>query len=256
MVVGGEPEQRIAEDYLRILRFFRFDAWYGRGAPNAAGLAACAALAQGVRALSAERVSKELLKLLAAPDPLPSVQAMDRAGVLEQLPLEADVARLARLRGIEDALGLAADAGRRLAALSVGDPVRRAADLRLPNAMRDRLQAAAGTLGATEASSPQAIRRALYRLGAVPVVDRLLLSGDAAQAPALRPALELAASWTPPPFPLDGAQIKAAGVRQGPDIGRVRRAVEDWWIAADFPDDPAALEAALRTAAEPFSRLS
>ena len=247
VVFVGEPALRIAEDHLRILRFFRFSAWYGRGALDAEGLAACAALAAGVRTLSAERVAKEVLKLLAAPDPLPAVQAMAVAGVLAELPLQADGARLARLRAVEDVLGRPADAGLRLAALSRGDPLTLAARLRLPNALRDRLQAAAGPLDLADAA-PAAVRRRVYAMGAPAFTDRLLLSAGPEQAERLRGVLEQASSWRAPAFPLGGAEIKAAGVRQGPDVGRVRREVERWWIEHDFPGDPAALQAALKAA--------
>ncbi|WP_409411642.1 CCA tRNA nucleotidyltransferase, partial [Brevundimonas sp.] len=140
IVFVGEAETRIREDYLRILRFFRFYAWYGRGAPDADGLAACAALKTGMDQLSAERVSKELLKLLAAPDPRPAVQAMAEAGVLEQvLP---QVQPLTLFQAICD---LTPDPVLRLSALlpaeaaAVADV---AAALRLSNAHRDRLTAA------------------------------------------------------------------------------------------------------------------
>ena len=153
----GDAATRIAEDYLRILRFFRFQAWYGRGEPDAAGLAACAALADGLAGLSAERVAKELLKLLAAPDPLPALSAMVACGVLQRLPLQAEVERLARLRALEDALGLPADPILRLAALSRGDPLTLARRLRLSNADRDRLAAAAGPIEPAAEMPPAAI---------------------------------------------------------------------------------------------------
>jgi poly(A) polymerase len=247
VVFVGEPERRIREDYLRILRFFRFAAWYGRGAPDAAGLAACAALKAGVRTLSAERVSKELLKLLAAPDPRPAVDAMATTDVLAELPLAADLERFRRLAALEGALNLGPDAGLRLAALSAAEPVRLAADLRLPNALRDRLMAAAGPC--PPHASPREARAGVYRLGAVAFRDRLLLGAGPGDADALRPALEVVKGWRAPAFPLDGAAIKAAGVRQGPAVGAVRRAVEDWWVEHDFPDDPARLQAELEAAA-------
>ena len=249
IVFVGEPATRIGEDYLRILRFFRFQAWYGRGAPDASGLAACAAMADGLATLSAERVAKELLKLLCAPDPLPAVRAMAASGVLARLPLESDVDRLARLRALETALALSADGTLRLAALSRGDPAALAGRLRLSNGLRDRLVGAVGPLElAPLLDDPAAIRRALYALGETAFRDRLLLQAQADEAPRLGPALAMAGAWRPPRFPLDGAAIKAAGVAQGPEVGRVRRTVEAWWIAHDFPDDPAALKAALEAA--------
>ncbi len=250
VVFVGDPATRIGEDYLRILRFFRFQAWYGREAPDAAGLAACAAMADGLAGLSAERVAKELLKLLAAPDPLATVRAMAASGVLARLPLDPDVDRLARLLALETALALPADETLRLAALSRDDPDALAARLRLSNVMRARLVGAAGPLDVELAlDSPVAARRALYALGETAFCDRLLLGADPAEASRLKLVLALAHAWRPPRFPLGGAEIKAAGVTQGPLIGRVRREVEAWWIAHDFPDDPEGLQAALKAAA-------
>ena len=251
VVFVGDAATRIAEDYLRILRFFRFQAWYGRGEPDAAGLAACAALADGLAGLSAERVAKELLKLLAAPDPLPAVRTMAACGVLQRLPLQAAIERLARLRALEDALGLPADPILRLAALSRGDPLTLARRLRLSNADRDRLAAAAGPLEPATAISPEAARRRLYELGATAFRDRVLLQLGAEDTERARRLVALAKAWLPPSFPLGGDAIKAAGVVQGPEIGRVRREVEAWWVAHDFPQDPAALDAALKAAVAP-----
>ncbi|WP_409515215.1 CCA tRNA nucleotidyltransferase, partial [Brevundimonas sp.] len=140
IVFVGEAQTRIREDYLRILRFFRFYAWYGRGAPDAAGLAACAALKAGMDRLSAERVSKELLKLLAAPDPRSAVQAMAEAGVLDRvLP---QVQPLTLFQAICD---LTPDPVLRLSALLPAEAAAVAGvagALRLSNAQRDRLTAA------------------------------------------------------------------------------------------------------------------
>ena len=249
VVFVGEAATRIAEDYLRILRFFRFHAWYGQGEPDPGGLAACAALADGLAGLSAERVAKELLKLLAAPDPLPSLRAMSASGVLSRLSLEADVERLTRLRAIEGALELAPDALLRLAALSRGEPALLATRLRLSNLQANRLRAAAGPLDEATAMTAQTARRRLYELGDQAFRDRLLLQVGVAEAEAARRLLALAAAWRAPSFPLGGEAIKAAGVAHGPEIGRVRREVEAWWIAHDFPQDREALDAALRVAA-------
>lgn len=237
IVFVGQAETRIREDYLRILRFFRFYAWYGRGAPDAAGLAACAALKAGMAQLSAERVSKELLKLLAAPDPRPAVRAMDEAGVLAQVlpqvqPLtlfqalcdvtEDPVLRLSAL--------LPAEAGAAAAAAA-------AAALRLSNADRDRLIAAVaeGPVVAPDMAPAQA-RAALYRLGRVAFEDRLARAEAAGggDGGALR---ALAADWTPPRPPVNGRDLARLGVPPGPETGRLLKAFEDGWIADDFPAD-------------------
>jgi len=247
IVFVGEPQTRIAEDYLRILRFFRFYAAYGRGAPDAAALAACAELRQGLLGLSGERTAKELLKLLAAPDPRPALAAMAETGVLGVLlPGLGDLGRLNGLVEIEDDVP---DPVLRLSALLPDDRERllaAIARLRLANATRDRLLAACSEDIAVAADmTAQAARAAIYRLGGATFADRIQLAW--AEAPSQESAawaalLTLAQSWTPPPFPLNGADIKALGVVEGPQVGELRRALEAWWIAQDFvPDRQAAL---------------
>ena len=249
IVFVGDPGTRIEEDYLRILRFFRFTAWYGRGAPDAAGLAACAASLGGIGALSSERVQKELLKLLAAPDPRAAVRAMTAAGVLAAcapgLPRHAaELARFERLVALEQAAGEPADALLRLAALlgAASDGAAVAARLRLPNAMRDRLLAA----GEGEVSSgwtPAQRRGAVRTLGPRRALDRARLAraADPADAPGWAALEHTARSWTPPAFPLTGADAQAAGLSPGPALGRVLRELEADWAAEDFATDRAQL---------------
>jgi len=251
IIFVGDPRTRIAEDYLRILRFFRFYAAYGRGAPDAAGLAACAELRQGLVGLSGERTAKELLKLLAAPNPLAAVAAMNETGVLGVV-LEG-AGDLARLTGLVEIEGDDGDPVLRLAALLPDDRagVRAAtARLRLTNLTRDRLLAACSdeTVLAPDMSDPAA-RAAIYRLGAKTFADRIKLSWATApdHAPeAWRAQLTLAQTWAPPPFPLTGADIKALGVPEGPEVGELRRGLEAWWIAQDFAPDRVAALAELR----------
>lgn len=211
IVFVGEADLRLREDRLRLLRFFRFNAWYGRGAPDAEGLAACARQAAGVEALSGERVAKELLRLLAAPDPRAAVADMARVGVLARLApgLPGDAAGLARfaaLVAVEAALGEAADAGLRLAALLPDDAATAraaAARLRLPNALRDRLAACASAGAALDPAAGEGDRRRAVRaLGALRVADRARLAwaADPAAAAGWRAWLETARGWTPPPF--------------------------------------------------------
>jgi poly(A) polymerase len=254
IVFVGEPETRIAEDYLRILRFFRFYAAYGRGEPDAAGLAACASLRQGLLGLSGERTAKELLKLLAAPDPRPALAAMADADVLGKLLPGVD--DLERLNGLVEVEGDVPDPVLRLAALLPDDHERLRvgiARLRLANATRDRLLAACSDETALAADMPaQAARAAIYRLGRATFIDRIQLAwaGAPAQASAAwATLLTLAESWTPPPFPLTGADIKALGIAEGPRVGELRRALEAWWIAQDFAPDRNATLAELRARA-------
>jgi poly(A) polymerase len=259
IVFVGEAETRIREDYLRILRFFRFFAWFGKGEPDAAGLAACAALKDGAKSLSGERVSKELLKLLGADDPRPAVRLMAASGVLPALLPEAGaLKRFETLLEIETDMLFESDPELRLAALLPDDraAVTAAAQrLRLSNVQRDRLVAACSD-GPTLVSwmSPREMRRAIYRLGAKAFKDRVKLAWAASDRPVTytqwRMLYVYADAWRPPPFPLDGAEIMAAGVPEGPLIGRVRREVEDWWIDLDFTDDKMAVLERLKAVAQ------
>jgi len=234
IVFVGEAETRIREDYLRILRFFRFYAWYGRGNPDATGLAACAALKDGMARLSAERVSKELLKLLAAPDPRPAVRAMADSGVLAQILPEVEDLGL-----FEAMCGLTRDPVLRLSALLPADAeavTRIAAVLRLSNAVRDRLAAAvAEGPVVTAAMDEAAARAAIYRLGRGAFEDRLAraeaVEGEAA---GLR---RLAADWAVPKMPVGGRDLARLGLKAGPDTGRILKAFEDGWVADDFPTE-------------------
>ncbi|OYX31183.1 MAG: CCA tRNA nucleotidyltransferase [Caulobacterales bacterium 32-69-10] len=250
IVFVGDAQTRIREDYLRVLRFFRFFAWYGRGAPDAVAVAACAALKDGLTTLSGERVAKELLKLLAAADPRPAVRLMADTGVLAVLlPWPLDFPRFEAMVGIED------EAVLRLAALMPDDPTAALAlaqRLRLSNPLRDRLVAALGPPGLAADLSPVGARQTLYRLGAQTFRDRVRLGWAQSGGPEQpwRDLLALAQGWTPPRFPLGGADAKAAGVAAGPAMGRALKAVEAWWIEQDFPDDRAALKARLAAMGE------
>lgn len=234
IVFVGEPDQRIREDYLRILRFYRFFAWYGRGAPDAAAVEACAALAEGVERLSAERVSKELLKLLAAPDPRAAVRLMDQAGVLGRVAPQSESLTL-----FEAMVEVSTDPVLRLSALLPEDAeaVRSAAlKLRLSNAQRDRLvEAVAGRID-PEMSDAEA-RAAVWRAGRQAVEDRLhralAKGGDAG---AVRRLLALTADWTPPKLPVGGKDLARLGLQPGPQTGRLLKAFEEGWVAEDFPD--------------------
>ena len=234
IVFVGEPEGRIREDYLRILRFYRFYAWYGRGAPDAAAVAACAALAEGVEQLSAERVSKELFKLLSAPDPRPAVRLMDEASVLERvLGQPADLTRF------EVMTELSGDAVLRLSALLPDEPARVAEisrALRLSNAQRDRLVEAVSGEATTGLTDPQA-RTAIYRDGRQAFEDRVMRAWAAGGEPeAARRLLALAKDWVRPTMPVGGRDLARLGLKPGPETGRVLQAFEAGWIVDDFPD--------------------
>ncbi|MDR3513627.1 MAG: CCA tRNA nucleotidyltransferase [Caulobacteraceae bacterium] len=259
IVFVGDPETRIREDGLRILRFFRFLAWYGRGEPDAAALAACERLKGRLADLSAERVSAELLKLLAADDPRGVVRLMAQTGVLPlALPQAEGLGRFERLVGIETEQLFQCDPLMRLAALLPADPAvgeATARRLRLSNAQRDRLAAALGSEPRVVSwMSPREARRAVYRLGVQAFCDRVLLawaeSGRPAAAIQWRALLPMAQTWPKPVFPLTGEEVMAAGVPRGPLVGEVMREVEDWWIDHDFTDDTLSMVEQLKAVAQ------
>ncbi len=246
IVFVGEPEQRLREDHLRSLRFFRFHAWYGKGPADAAAVAACAALKENIRSLAAERISKELLKLLAADDPRDAVRLMAETGVLEViLQTQADLARFDGLVEIESGQLFEADAVLRLAALLPADQtgaLRLAERLRLSNADRDRMVAALAPAPVLKSwMSPREIRQAVYREGGKAFRDRAKLAWAAAEGSASamqwRGMIALADGWTPPAFPLTGEDVIKAGAPKGPMVGEVLREVEAWWIDHDFIED-------------------
>jgi poly(A) polymerase len=246
IVFVGEAEQRIAEDYLRILRFFRFFAWYGTPPADAAALAACESLRGQIKTLSAERVSKEILKLLGADDPRAAVGLMAKSGVLgEVLPAPIDLARFEGLVAIEDETLFETDPVLRLAALLPDDQtgaLKFAERLRLSNAERDRVAAALSPTPELKSwMSPREIRRAVYRAGPQVFRDRAKLAWARAERTAATPQwrgmIALAEGWTQPTFPLTGEDVIAAGAPKGPMVGQVLREVEDWWIDHDFIDD-------------------
>jgi len=235
----GEPARRIDEDYLRVLRFFRFHAWYGRSEPDAAALTACAAAAGKLAQLSGERIRSEMLRLLMAEAPLESLRLMAETGVLVQvLPDGSDLGALARLITLDPA----PDALRRLAALMCGggDAVRRLArHWHLANAQRDRLLAMrAPPLDIVAAGDAGRLRQAVYRVGAALAADLALLAGRADLA-------ELCRLAQVPAFPLAGRDLLARGVPSGPGMGKLLRELEDWWLDQDLAPDRAALLAEL-----------
>lgn len=246
IVFVGDPATRIAEDHLRILRFFRFLAWYGKGEPDAAALAAVAAARDSVARLPAERVSKELLKLVAAEEPRPAMALMAQSGVLTVLlPSATDLTAFNGLVEIESDQLFVNDPVLRLATLLPDNEVgvaQAAEALRLSNDVRDRLVAAMGqTPRITSWMSPRESRRTVYKIGVQAFSDRIKLLWSRVTRSAAthqwRGLLALAESWTPPPFPLTGEDVLKSGVPKGPMVGKVLREVEDWWIDHDFIDD-------------------
>jgi poly(A) polymerase len=224
----GDPLGRIAEDHLRILRFFRFHARFGSGEPDAAALAACTARANDLMALSRERIADELIKLLGLDEPSNTIAIMLCHGILKPVLPEITPERVAVLEALiaaEREAGMAPNALRRFAALLPRDPEVAeaiAVRLRLSNKARKRLGCVAA--GGLE-PSPRALA---YRVGNECAVDRLLLAGRA------REAAEIAA-WKAPQLPIGGGALIQRGLTEGPIVARTLKRIEDRWIEAGFP---------------------
>jgi poly(A) polymerase len=227
----GDPMRRIAEDHLRILRFFRFLARFGDSA-DPDGLEACAARARDLMALSRERIRDELLKLLVAADAVAVVRLMLDRGILAPvLPEIVSAEHLAQLAFREAQVRSAPDAVRRLAALLLpgqADANAIAGRLKLSNAQRKRLLAGISAVGIAE---PRALA---YRIGKPSAEDRLLLHED--DPARLSAGWQALAGWPVPVLPLSGGALVERGLARGPDVARALRAVEDRWIEEGFPE--------------------
>lgn len=242
----GDAATRIAEDYLRILRFFRFHAHYGRGDADDAALRACAAAKNNLLSLSGERVRAELLHILEADEAVAALRLMAASGILSiVLPEAVRMDRLERLVDIEANQLFRCDGILRLASLLDTDEagVNALADrLKLSNRERERILAMLTDQTKIVCYlSMREVRRALYRLGTELFKDRAMLgwAGDRKNHNAFqwRALIAMADGWDRPVLPLTGSMIMAAGVPEGPEIGRVRNEVEEWWIDSDFIDD-------------------
>ncbi|MEL7127990.1 MAG: CCA tRNA nucleotidyltransferase [Pseudomonadota bacterium] len=239
VVFIGDADMRLREDYLRILRFFRFNAWYGAGI-DAAGLMACERQKRGLAKIAAERIWKEINKLLAAPEPGPAVEAMAKSGVLGEILPEADMPEsVGRIANLERAHGLTPDPLRRLMGLvdlHAGTARRLADRLRLSNVDAARLLAAeSADMAGYPVDREQDIRAAFYRFGAAAVIDRAVCTaGRTGHAGGLDALVRAADTWKPLKFPVTGADFVDAGLPPGPAIGEHLRALEDWWVAGDF----------------------
>lgn len=239
----GDADQRLREDYLRVLRFFRFNAWYGAGIDED-GLAACARQAQGLEKIARERIWKEFAKLLSAPKPAQTVQAMAQTGVLDLiLPEHHGADKLFDLELTEQLLGAAPDGLLRLMALlpqsafavqSTGEA------LRLSNEEKSRLTVwAADNLPDPTTLKARQLRAELYWHGKQALTDRAMLSGQD-----VRDLLAAIRIWRRPDFPVRGEDALAAGY-QGPGIGQALSRVARLWVDSDFMLDRKALLDAL-----------
>jgi poly(A) polymerase len=239
----GDAKERIREDVLRLLRFYRFLAHYGRGAPDAAARTACRDMATQLPSLSAERLRDETLKLLKAPSPHDVLVLMHNDKVLAAyLPEATDIQKLSRLVTIERRWG---------ERVRMGDPVRRlamllrdpgkagevATRLRFSNKDRERLEALRAPMPFAPPLDERSIRRECYRLGPELLIDRTLLfwavEGNPDNA-ALERMLDAVEAWEPLALPVKGDDVLALGVPTGEAVGTALRQIEEWWIGEDF----------------------
>ena len=248
----GDAEARIREDYLRILRFFRFFAWYGGGRPDAEGLRACARLKDGLARLSAERVWAELKKLLAAPDPSRALLWMRQTGVLSLVLPESEKWGIDSVHALVAAggdLGWKPDPMLRLEAIVPPDAARMVAmaeRLRMSKAEAARLSAWAMTPPVAHSASEAALAKIAYRGDRQAVDDRLRLGLASARARAGQESAALAEAggylrllrfldgWERPVFPVKGSDLAGLGMNAGPGMGRTLTALETEWVDGGF----------------------
>jgi poly(A) polymerase len=258
----GDPNQRIAEDYLRILRFFRIHAAFGAGEPDRAGYLACVRARAGLATLSAERVRMEMMKLMVAQGATGAIAAMAEGGLL--LAIFGGVAYtgpFAAMIAAERSLGFEPDPVRRLGALAVAvteDAKRLATRLRLTNAETRALDSMGHRWWRLAGMDEATARRRLYRLGVDRYRDRLMLAwaraGADASSTLWRELATLPERWSAPKFPLKAADFIARGIAEGPALGHVLALAEDAWLAANFPLDEAALKAIADQTVTRFTR--
>ncbi|MEM6381757.1 MAG: CCA tRNA nucleotidyltransferase [Pseudomonadota bacterium] len=250
----GNPVQRITEDYLRILRFFRFYGWYGRGAPDRDAIKAIVNKRDGLRELSAERVWSELKKLLSAPDAGRALLWMRQCGVYQIiLPESGDMDGFARLQRLESALEAPVEPLRRLLVLlNPFGPDRTnalAERLRLSGVERKTLlnvRSAIEDANIDRLSEPAKLRLSLYQHGASAIIDAAILRGaasldadpeqplPAALVAVLSDVLKQSRTWKKPSLPVSGSDLVARGIEQGPQLGAALSMMEGAWVASDF----------------------
>jgi poly(A) polymerase len=255
----GDAEERIREDYLRILRFFRFFAWYGSGRPEANGLRASARLKDGLNQLSAERVWSELKKLLSAPDPSRAMLWMRQSGVLNIILPESEKWGIDAIHGLvraETDLDWQVDALLRLESIVPPDAARMTElgkRLKMSNAERARLEAWARADAIKSETSEQALKKLIYRGSSQAVADRIRLAYASARQEAAASdeamiraggysrLLDAVEKYEPLVFPLTGGDLLSLGVEKGPGLGEALRDLETLWIDSGFSLDREAL---------------
>lgn len=252
----GDPLQRIAEDHLRILRFFRFHARFGEGEPDPQALQACTARANDLMALSRERIADELLKILALPDPTRTVSLMVERGIFRPVIPEIDEAGIGRLRSLVERERIASvgpEPLRRLAALMPPRPdlaETTAARLRLSKKAVKRLVSAASR-SSGDVAKPQALA---YGIGRDEAIDRILLGDEEPEAMSAK--VEELRNWKPPRFAVGGGDLIAMGLSPGPMVAQTLQAIQREWIERGFPSDQEEMQALARLHVDQASRAS
>ena len=233
----GDASQRICEDYLRILRYFRFEAQYGKGTFDQAALAACEALKGGMKELSVERIQSELLKILAGPRAVSVIDMMLVKNILQEvLKVEGSAYGLARMIALEDQLGGKVDDIKRLAMLTSD-----VSYLRLSKAQQQRFVLLKAPVDISPQSEGLARKKVLYELGELAYRDAVMMAwvaglNDVEDAGWLK-LYALPDEWLVPVFPLTGKDMIAVGFPSGIGLGEVLKSIEQQWIAGGFSDN-------------------
>lgn len=249
VIFVGDAAQRIREDYLRILRFFRFHAYYGRGELDAEALAACRAAAGKISTLSRERITQEFLKMLALPDPAQILDKMFDNKVLSDLPHKKyDPSVLTRLCKLQKKHSRPAF-GSRLAVLAGLDakyPPKMEKYLVLSNAQKKDLDETLSVIGKLDKISEKTIKQLIYKYNNEYTIQAVLLF-SAANKKDYNDVVGSLNDWKAPRFPLNGEDVKKLGIKTGPEVGRLLKKTEEWWLKNDFTPDRAACQEKLKT---------
>ncbi len=252
----GDADMRVQEDYLRILRYFRFLAWYGgKTKVDASALKACRENRRGLKKLSVERIWSELKKILLAPDPSRAVHIMLTNEILEAvLPEASNVEGLSRMVALEQSESLTPDPLLRLMAMSAREPLQMALlckRLKMSNKETQRLRGWADNATSLDPNADEREKlRAIYFAGKQIAMDRACIRAAGEEDTIIRSRwmnlVRLAREWTPPKFPLSGEDMKAAGVESGPQMGKVLEALKALWVRSGFTADREKLLMALK----------
>ncbi len=241
VIFVGDPEQRIAEDFLRILRFFRFHAYYGKGEPDSGALQACKKFAPKIVTLSRERITQEFLKIINAEDPLPVLRQMDDNGVLSTiLPTDYPQEVLRRLCKLQESFRLVSVASRLLVLidLDTGNLPALESSISMSGALKKEIQLINQALLGLSSGSISSDKELIYRYKKMLSVQAILLDHALNEGSGnLNSRIELVKSWRPPELPISGQDVLATGIPPGPAVGAILSRIEQWWVEHDFAPD-------------------